>query len=226
MRALLLLLISSTAAAGTIKGTVTFKGTPPTDPPADRSNDTFCAGVDPPPPLITKGKLAEAVVQLIGDFDGSGDAPADPVTITQSKCLYSPRVTVMRDGQTLQIVNDDPTFHNVRIVRDGKVVLNKPQMKGADPLTTDPIEGAGPVVELHCDVHPWMKSWVVVAENPYYAVTGADGKFSITDVPPGKYEIVVWHPGLDPVRKKVRVKKGKKATKVDLRMTLDDCGGC
>jgi plastocyanin len=224
MRALAILLVSTTAAAGTVKGTVRFTGTPPEATDPDRSNDKYCAGVDPPPPDIevADGKLKDAVVEIVGDFPDAPAAPTDPVVVTQSKCEYTPRVAVAREGQTIEVENDDPTFHNVRIVQDGKVLLNKPQSQGAAPLHTDAVTDPGTAIELHCDVHSWMKSWVVVSPTAYYAITGADGKFSIPDVPAGKYNLVVWHAGLDRVMKKVTVKKGKKVTKVDTSLNLDD----
>ena len=224
MRALWLVFLSSTAAAGTVKGTVSYKGTPPAAPNPDRSNDEYCAGVDPPLPdvVVTKGKLADAVVEIVGVFPDAPAAPTDPVVITQSKCEYTPRVAVAREGQTIQVENADPTFHNVRIVQDGKVLLNKPQAQGAAPLHTDAVTGGGSAIELHCDVHSWMKSWVVVSPTAYYAITGADGKFSIPDVPAGKYKVIVWHADIGTVEKSVTVKKGKKVSKVDAKYDMND----
>ena len=54
-----------------------------------------------------------------------------------------------------------------------------------------PLKKAG-LVRVECDAHGWMLAWIYVAENPYYAVTSKDGRFTITDVPPGSYTLVAW----------------------------------
>jgi uncharacterized protein (DUF2141 family) len=64
-------------------------------------------------------------------------------------------------------------------------------------------------VRVDCDAHGWMEAWIYVADNPYYAVTGADGKFTITDVPPGNYTLVAFQPFIGPVQQSVTVAAGK-----------------
>lgn len=126
--------------------------------------------------------------------------------------MYGPRVVGVVAGQTLEIRNGDPTFHNVRGNRGGKVVWNLAQPAQAPALTRSELGQPGDVVDLHCDVHPWMAAWVAIQDHPYFAVTGADGTFTIKGVPPGSYILEAWHPVLGITSTKVKVKKGK-ATK-------------
>jgi plastocyanin len=215
---------------GAIRGVITFKGSSaPHAGGGDRSNDTFCAGTTPREYAfdVADHKVGGAYVRIAnGTFKDQSTPPADPVVITQSKCEYTPRLVGVMAGQRLEIHNDDPTFHNVRIVgTDGKIVANKAQQKGAPPLTTDALEGTG-LVALHCDVHPWMESTVLVSDHPYFAITGASGAFSFTGLAPGKYTIEAWVPTLGWQSGKVKVGKGKKAAKIEIQFDLDDCGGC
>ena len=68
-----------------------------------------------------------------------------------------------------------------------------------------------------CDLHSWMSAWVVVTDQPYVAVTGTDGTFSIDDVPPGEYKVRIWHEEMGEVIRDVVVKAGESST-VDLRI--------
>ena len=45
---------------------------------------------------------------------------------------------------------------------------------------------------IKCDVHPWMKSWVLVQDHPYFAVTDEKGNFKIENIPSGTYEVIAW----------------------------------
>jgi hypothetical protein len=219
---LALLLIPSLAAAGSIKGKVRFDGTPPPSGTSFGADPVCTAGDHPTSEVVVdaKGGLAQAVVYL--KKAKAQAAPADPVVVTQDGCEYTPRVVVVRDGQKLEIHNGDPTFHNVRgNQQDGKVAFNLPQNKGAKPIVRDDLGDPGDVVSLACDVHPWMKGWAMVLDHPYFAITAADGSFVIDGLKPGKYELVAWHPTLGTKKKKVTVKKGKKAAKASFVFDAD-----
>lgn len=216
---------------GTITGVISFDGTPPKFTPADKTSDPKCPAGDLPQDHVAvdaDGHLQGAYV-VLSRADGkpmpAAAVPADPLVITQDGCRYAPRVSAMITGQQVEIRNDDPTFHNVRAVRGSKVAFNLAQLAGGDPVVRDDLGDAG-MVELKCDVHPWMHAYVMVSDHAYFAITDAHGKYTFKDVPPGSYEIHAWYPELDRApAKKVKVKKGK-TVKASLSLDLDDCGGC
>jgi len=216
---------------GTITGVVRFDGKVPSFAPADKTSDPKCPTGDAADDHIATdgdGHLRGAYV-VLSRADGkpmpAATAPADPLVITQDGCRYAPRVSGMVAGQPVEIRNADPTFHNVRAVRDNKVKFNLAQLAGGDPVIRDDLGDTG-MVELRCDVHPWMHAYVMVSDHAFFAVTDAHGQYTFKDVPPGKYEVHAWHPDLDRApAKKVTVKKGKTA-KASITLDLDDCGGC
>jgi plastocyanin len=212
---LLILLLSSTAWSESITGTVSFKGTPPERKALNRESDPVCAKT---PKLaedvvVENGKLKDVLVRIkVGTASvAAKTAPETPAVITQSECMYSPRVVGVVAGQKLEIRNGDPTFHNVRGTLGSQILWNLAHLSGGAPHVRSDLGKAGEVVALHCDVHPWMAAWAVVSDNPYFAVTGADGTFKIDGLPPGTYTLEAWHPTLGLKSTKVKVKKAKAA---------------
>ncbi|MBL8623961.1 MAG: carboxypeptidase regulatory-like domain-containing protein [Myxococcales bacterium] len=198
--------------AGSITGAVTWTGPAPEAKPVDRSSDPVCAktahGTDDV--VVTDGKLRDVLVRIKVGGAPAAAAPTTPAVIAQSECMYAPRVVGVIAGQALEIRNLDATFHNVRGNALTKVLWNLAQPKGAAPIVRDLAgRAAGDVVSLHCDVHPWMAAWVVVSDHGFFAVTGADGGFTLPGVPPGSYTVEAWHPTLGLKTAKVKVKKGK-----------------
>jgi hypothetical protein len=94
-------------------------------------------------------------------------------------------------GQEVEITNGDPTLHNPHAYRGLESWFNVAQPKGADP-TVRQFDAVG-VVKLTSDVYPWMRSFIVVTDHPYFAVSEADGTFQIAKVPAGKYTLEAWH---------------------------------
>ncbi len=202
------------ADGGTITGTVAWKGAAPARPMLDRASDPVCAANPRASEelVVDKGRVKDVLVRIKVGTAGTHAAPATPVVIVQDQCMYGPRVAAVIAGQPLEIRNGDPTFHNVRGNRGGKVVWNLAQPASGPALTRSELGQPGDIVDLHCDVHPWMQAWVAVMDHPYFAVTGADGAFTIAGVPPGSYTLEAWHPVLGITSTKVKVRKGK-ATK-------------
>ena len=210
------LLFSSTAAAqpktaGSITGTVMFKGTPPKRLPLDRTSDPVCADTVrlDEDIVVEGGKLRDVHVRIKIGTAGTAPAPTTSAVITQSDCMYTPRVVGVVAGQKLEIRNGDPTFHNVRGTLGKQILWNLAHLADAPPHVRSDLGKPGDVVALHCDVHPWMAAWVVVSDHPYFAVTGADGTFKLDGVPAGIYTLEAWHPTLGLKTTKVKVQKGK-----------------
>jgi hypothetical protein len=115
----------------------------------------------------------------------------------------------VQTGQKIMVKNSDPVMHNVHTTPtvDGNKEMNKAQMMGSPDITfafTAPEE----FLRFKCDVHPWMFAYVTVVDNPYFAVTDKDGKFTIKNVPDGKYTVEIKHRKAGTTTKEVEVKGG------------------
>ena len=179
---------------GVIKGAVSFTGTAPEMkvPPA-RLKNADCKGEELPlnAVIVKDGKLKDVLVRIApGQLDGyeaSGD-----ISIDQKGCMYSPRIMGALPSQKVKISNSDAFLHNVNAGLGTETLFNSPQAKGADPIVKSDFEDPG-IYRLKCDVHSWMRAFVVVNDNPFYAVSGDDGTFTIKGVPDGKYKLEAWH---------------------------------
>ena len=203
-----------TASAADITGTITLKGTPPPEKEIPLTPD--CGALHKSPvktrfyAVNDKGQLADVVVVLKGSNLKASDG-GKPAILDQIGCEYVPYVTAVQAGQKIHVKNSDPLMHNVHPIPAvaGNKEANKAQMPKAPELefAFDKPEN---FLKFKCDVHPWMFSYVTVVEHPYFAVTGADGSYKISDVPPGKYTVEVYHrkaaPTGSPVTKEVEVK--------------------
>ena len=128
--------------------------------------------------------------------DGLGtysfDAPTETRTIDQKDCRYHPHVFGVRVGQPVEIMNSDPTLHNIHALPKDNAEFNNGQpiqgMKMTHTFTAKEV-----MVPFKCDVHGWMNAYVGVVDHPFFAVTDKDGKFVLKGLPPGTYTIEAWH---------------------------------
>jgi plastocyanin len=156
------------------------------------------------------GKLAETFVRLSNDsVKGEYPAPAKHGEIAQSDCMYAPRIQGVVAGQEIDIKNQDATLHNVHTFKGNETWFNQAQPKGSPEISKE-LEDTK-LIKFTCDVHPWMRGFVVVSSHPFFAVTGKDGTFSIDKVPAGKYDIEAWHPHYGLKKATVEVADGKSA---------------
>ena len=146
--------------------------------------------------------------------DGLGNrvfpAPGTPVVLDQRDCHYVPHVFGIQVGQTLEIVNSDPTLHNIHFIPDANREFNM----------GEPIQGMRQphvfsvkevLIPIKCDVHNWMNAYAGVVDSPFFAVTGEDGTFTLKGLPPGTYTIEAVHEKLG--RQTQTVTIGPKETK-------------
>jgi hypothetical protein len=149
-----------------------------------------------------QGHLANAVVILTGVKRGA----ADPV-IMNEKCRFAPRVQLARPNATVRTTSKDAVLHTTQAqLENGRTLFNValpvPGINVSKPI------GAAGTVRLSCNTHPWMRGWVIVTDDAA-AISGADGKFSLDKVPPGTYELRVWHEAVKGTPQKVTVVAGK-----------------
>jgi plastocyanin len=185
------------ATAGSIAGTVTLTGVPPARQPIRMSSDPYCAE--------QREALGETVVTGAGGAlqnvfvyvrDGLGDlkfpVPQTPVVLDQERCRYAPRVVGVQAGQPLEIRNSDNALHNVHAVPKLNGEFNRSQaLKGMADTHVFSVREV--MVPFKCDVHSWMTAYVGVLDHPFHAVTGPDGSFTLSGLPPGTYTIEAWH---------------------------------
>lgn len=200
------------AGKSTIHGVVKFNGAPPAAADIAPSADPACEGMalKEAAVLVKDGKLQNVLVRVKGTVAGAPAAPSTPVVVDQTKCTYSPRVQGAQAGQTIQVKNSDQTLHNVRAVTGTKSIFNLAQPPSGPPVTK-PVPTDVELVQLKCDVHPWMKAFVAVSPHPYFATTGEDGSFSLTGLPAGTYTIEAWHETFGTKSAEVTVKDGETA---------------
>jgi plastocyanin len=184
------------ASTGTITGTVTLVGTPPAM--ASLRMTAECAAQHEGPVaagdvLVHDGRVENAYVYV---KDGLGErvfaVPAEPVVIDQVGCVYRPHVAAAQTCQPITFKNSDTFLHNVHGTPTVSSQWNF-SMGVQGSTRTVRIPKPEVPVEVRCDVHPWMRAYVAVSAHPYFAVTGADGRFVLRDVPAGNYLVASWH---------------------------------
>ena len=192
------------ATVASVSGTVRFAGTAPKAAKIDMSQDTNCQGSNTAENVIVaNGDLANVFIYVKeGLSNRAFDTPKDPVTLTQVGCKYKPHVLGVMAGQTIKIVNGDPTTHNIHPTPKDNREWNESQAPQAAALeknfTREEI-----MLPVKCNQHPWMRMFVNVVKNPFYAVSGPDGKFEIKGLPPGDYTIAFVHEKLGEQDQKV-----------------------
>lgn len=182
----------------TVRGIVRFDGTPPPPRPVRMASDPNC---------LPAGEGATSETLLVGPDgglrnvfvyvrDGLGDkrfpVPTTPVTLDQDGCRYTPRVFGVQVGQPIEIHNSDNTLHNVHTVPKANQGFNFGQPAGV-PAVTRIFTVPEIMVPFRCDVHPWMSAYAGVVSHPFFAVSGADGRFEIGRLPAGTYTLEAWH---------------------------------
>lgn len=195
------------AQTGSITGTITTtaKGLAPVRVTIDQK---VCGPELPDEAIVVdaQGHLANAVVILTGV---KALAAVDPL-VTNEKCHFAPRVQVARPNGTVRTMSQDPVLHTTNAqLENGRTLFNV-ALPFAGITLAKPIGGAG-IVRLSCNTHPWMRGWMVVT-NEAAAITGADGRFSLDNVPPGTYELRIWHESLKAAPQKVTVTAGRPAS--------------
>ena len=177
------------SGGGRIEGKVVFNGSVPVRKIIPTKDREVCGGPrDEPQVRVGADKgVQDAVVYLKAVAKGKDWAPVQTPVLDQEHCTFRPAVQIVRPGK-VDVLNSDPVLHNTHGFYGRRTAFNLALPdKGAKVTVELPRAG---LVRVECDAHGWMLAHIFVADSPYYALTGEDGSFSITDVPPGEYTLV------------------------------------
>jgi hypothetical protein len=208
---------------GTVKGRFVVAGQPPKPSPLVVSKDQFC--IDNPPTnesvvVGDKGGLANVVVSIrLGRRDKIEIHPDylakldEPVALDNKACHFVPHVTLVRAGQPLVLKNSDPVGHNTNLG-----VFNQIIPAGGE-TTTKISRAAATPLSVTCNIHPFMKGYVVVQDHPYMAVSDETGNFEIQNIPAGEHAFAIWHEASS-FLKDLKVGSGKTDRRGTVELTI------
>ena len=210
--------VDAVADGGSISGEVKYQGDPPAPAkvPVTKDNEVCGKEKDSPDLIVGADKgIANVVVRITNIQKGKKLTPGT-ATFDQKGCEYNPHVLAFPAGSTVQILNSDGILHNVHTTSTANPSFNQAQPKFKKVIETK-IEKPEMPIKVQCDAHGWMHAWWISEDHPYYAVTDEKGAFKIADVPPGDYDLELWHETLGKQTQKVTV-KAKEDTKVSAQM--------
>ena len=203
------------STAGAVSGMVMVEGELPAPEELMMNSDPNCVGAATNTQSNTyvgsDGRLGNVFVYV---REGLGDmtfpVSSEVVTLNQEGCRYIPHVLGIQVGQTLNIINSDPTLHNIHATPEANEEFNMGQpIQGMQFERT--FDTPEVMVPMRCDVHGWMNAYIGVLEHPFFAVTGEDGTFDISTLPPGDYVVEAWHEALGVQTQNVTVATGETA---------------
>ena len=203
--------IAGRSWAETIKGNVRYTGAPVERKKVPVTIDQYICGKEKESEdlvLSSNNGIRNAVVSLQNVPPGAkGNWKLPPAKMDQKQCSFVPRVVIVPVGESMEFLNSDRLLHNVRSTAKENSPFNRAQPHAR---TISFVFKQPELLRVDCDLHSWMRGWVVVAAHPFYAVTNEQGEFSLENVPPGKYTLQIWQESLGTVTQDVTV--GNKAT--------------
>ena len=230
--AVALLVASSAARAeewGSIKGRFVYGGDAPAAAELKADKDVEVCGKHKlvAEELVVGGDKGVAnVVVFVRDKDIKVNAElkaTDPAVLDNKSCRFEPHVLFVQTSQPLVIRNSDSVGHNSNVATVKNPPSNNLIPAGGETKVTLSSDEAVPA-QVTCNIHPWMKGWIVVRPNPYAAVSKADGTFEIKGVPVGEVELQVWHEKANFVSEMTIGGKAEKTSKGKKKVTVAAAG--
>lgn len=164
---------------------------------------------------ISKDRGIAGAVVSVKVKDAKVDIPKEPYLLDQKGCRFLPHVLVVPKGAKVAFLNSDETSHNVHLISVLNDPLNQTVLAGKKLERTF---GEAEAIKVTCDMHTWMKSWVVVTDATHWAVTDDEGNFTLEGLPAGEHEVTVWHETLGKKTTKVTVAADGKADAVEVKL--------
>lgn len=203
-----------TSSEGNLSITVKFKGTPPAPPQMKTQKAKSLCGMETIPYELlivgTGNEIKNAMVYIKG---ATGTIPPKDYALINRHCAFSPHVGFAIKGSKLTLANEDEVLHNTHAYfvmgKMKKTLFNTALPKGTKPVSNPTALRAAGLIEVACDAHEWMSSRIIVVDNPYYSITGDNGKAEIKNIPAGEYDLVIYHETLGELTKKVKVTAGQ-----------------
>jgi len=226
--------IAEEPQTGTFSGVIKFEGEIPDLPPLLKKSDpntkdaaVCAASAIPDESLVVDQKsrgIANVFVYLRQRPENLAEEDEQhtlkPVTLEKKGCRYVPHAMIVRTDQELKVVSRDEIAHN-----DHFYPVNNTPHGMLVPPSAEAVQHQFDRPEIvpinvRCDIHPWMKAWVLIVDHPFAAVTGKNGKFKIEGLPPGEYEFRIWQEKAGWLEKKYQVKiKAGETTEANLNYT-------
>jgi hypothetical protein len=215
-----------TGDEGSVTGKVNFAGQAPKPKAIQMDADAVCAAKHKEPvypeAVIANGNgtLRNVFVHVKSGLEGKNFAvPTEPAVIDQVGCMYKPHILGMQAKQNIKVITSDDTTHNIHPMPTVNREWNVSQPPKADPII-QAFSRPEVSIPVKCNQHPWMKAWIHVVSDPYFAVTGEDGTFELKGLPPGNYEIEAIHEQYGAQTQKVTV-PAKGAASTDFNYKAD-----
>jgi hypothetical protein len=226
---------SMVADAATITGRVTLRGSPPAETIIQMPELSPCALLQTnthTTHLFNVGAdngLADVLI-TIQRFRGGGFPIPRPASRTVKigfvNCEIVPAVNVVTHYEQVVFENADNVMHTPRINSTNRpprtsLALSLPAMASRQVSGIIPTELFMPVT---CDDHPWEKATLSVVPHPIFALTDANGNFTITNVPPGRYVLRALHQGVSSTNGLIREVMAGRSETVPLNFVVDAPG--
>lgn len=202
------------STTGSVRGTVFYQG-PAGEPQVIKiAGNPECSSLQHGPLYseslrVADGRLQNVFVYIKAGLEGKVFAvPREPIIVDNRQCIYVPHVSGAQVYQPVTLVNSDPTLHNVNVIAKNSKSMNIGlPTEGMKRTISFPAEEV--MVQMKCDVHPWMKGFVGVVDHPFFAVTDAAGGYLFEGVPAGNYTIAAWHETLGEKETEIVVQAGE-----------------
>lgn len=206
------LILMTNAFAGNVSGKINFSGPKPAATKIKMNADPKCVKMHSgkeveSEQVVVNGNntLKNVFVYVKNGLAGKKfPTPTTPVKLDQKGCTYYPHVLGMMTKQPLEIINSDPTLHNVHSLPKNSKQFNIAQPKQGMKMKQT-FDKAEVMIKVKCEVHNWMSAYIGVLDHPFYAVSNDQGQFDIKNLPAGEYELEAWHEKLGTKTMKVSV---------------------